>query len=75
MYLPAYSPELAPVELFFRLIKNKMRKLMINRTISFNKLKDRVIIADSISDLKLKSILDMWIQFVKNAKSTIAFYY
>ena len=52
-----------------------MRKLMINRTISFNKLKDRVIIADSISDLKLKSILDMWTQFVKNAKSTIAFYY
>ena len=75
MYLPAYSPELAPVELYFRLIKNKMRKLMINRTISFNKLKDRVIIADSISDLKLKSILDMWTRFVKNAKSTIAFYY
>ena len=48
-----------------------MRKLMINRTISFNKLKDRVIISDSISDLKLKNIFDMWTQFVKNANQRL----
>ena len=75
MFLPAYSPELAPVELLFRFIKNKMRKLMKNKKISFNNQAERVIIFESIQDLNCKNIKDMWIQFVKNAKSIIAYFY
>ena len=35
-FLPAYSPMLAPVELFFRMVKNKLIVNLINQEIWFN---------------------------------------
>ena len=40
MYLPAYSPELAAIELLFRLIKNKIRRWQENQEYSFWNPKD-----------------------------------
>ena len=37
LFLPAYLPMLAPVELFFRAVKNKMRMNLSNNRICFNK--------------------------------------
>ena len=41
MYLLAYSPELAPVEKFFRLVKNKLRSSMIGKEYSLSKSEER----------------------------------
>ena len=37
MFLSAHLPLLAPVELFFRIIKNEMRKSIHTKKICFNK--------------------------------------
>ena len=46
--LPAYSPMLASVDLFFRLIKNKIRVHLHDQNICFNETKDRLIIFNSV---------------------------
>ena len=71
MYLPAYSPMLAPVELFFRLVKNKIRAHQHYQNICFNETKDRLIIFNSIHNFNSKWIKNMWIEFVKHAKQWI----
>ena len=42
MCLPTYSPSLAHVELFFRMIKNEMRKTIHAKEICFSKQEDRI---------------------------------
>ena len=71
MYLPAYSPMLAPVELFFRLVKNKIRAHLHDQNICFNETKDRLIIFNSIHNWNSQWIKNMWIEFVKHAKQWI----
>ena len=41
IFLPPYSPMLAPIELFFRMVKNKMREQLHNKNIWFNDLEGR----------------------------------
>ena len=50
MFMPAYSPSLAPFELFYRIIKNEIRKSIYIKEICFNWQEDRVMIycADQI---------------------------
>ena len=55
-FLPVYSPSLAPVELFFRMIKNKLRKTLHTQVIKFNKLIDRIKIYSSIENLRRDQI-------------------
>ena len=50
MFLPAYSPSLALVELFFRMIKNEMRKSIHTKEICFNKQEDIVEIYSALSN-------------------------
>ena len=51
-FLPGFSPSLAPVELFFRMIKNKLRKTLHTQGIKFNKQIDRIKIYSSIENLR-----------------------
>ena len=60
MYLPAYSPELAAIELLFRLINNKIRSWQSNQEYSFWNPKDRYIIFESITDTKQINIFKIW---------------
>ena len=50
MFMPAYSPSLAPVELNYRIFKNEIRKSINIKEIWFNWQEDRVLIycADQI---------------------------
>ena len=59
MYLPAYSPELAAIELLFRFIKNKLRSRQPTNEYSFLNLKERMIIFESISDTNQNNILNI----------------
>ena len=73
-FLPAYSPSLAPVELFFRIVKNKLRKTIQSEGIWFKKLIDRVKIYNFIENSEKKRIQELRIEFIKNAKKTIPFF-
>ena len=70
-FLHAYSPSLAPVELFFRILKNKLRRTLHNEGIWFSKLAERVKIYKSIENIDKLWIKELWIEFIKNAKKAI----
>ena len=70
-FLPPYSPFLAPVELFFKILKSKMRKLMLRKEVNFNKIEGRKEIFNSVVDFDKGWIKKIWIEFVSNAKQTI----
>ena len=67
MHLPAYSHELAPVDKFFRFVKNKLRSSMIDKEYSLSKSDERKIIFECIKDTKQLSIYKMWIEFINTA--------
>ena len=70
-FLPPHSPNLAPVELFFRLIKKKMMKVYSDITINFDKQEGRLKLFEILKELKQKSIHFIWREFVKNSKRSI----
>ena len=70
-FLPPHSPDLAPVELFFRLIKRKLCKEYCAKDINFNKFTGRKIIFEIISNLHPKMIHNIWIEFIKSSKRSI----
>ena len=67
MHLPAYSHELAPVDKFFRLIKNKLRSSIIDKEYSLSKSDERKLIFECIKVTKQLSIFKMWIEFICTA--------
>ena len=71
VYLPPYSPELAPIELFFRLVKNKIRGSENKKEYSFSNQKERMVIFQSIKNTHQISILKMWNEFLTKAKNWI----
>ena len=71
IFLPPYSPMLAPVELFFRMIKIKIRKQLHNQNVWFNDLKGKLEIFHALEEWKKSWICNMWIQFIQNAKHSI----
>ena len=71
MYLPPYSPMLAPVELLFRAIKNKMRTILHQQEIWFNVPSDRIYIFDTTKNIDQEWVKSLWKQFAKNAKASI----
>ena len=75
MFLPAYSPSLAPVELFFRMIKSEMRKTMHKKQIWFNESKDRIEIYNAALNWRITWIRKMWIESIIMAKQWILRYF
>ena len=75
MFLPPYSPILAPIELFFRMVKNRIRAVLTCKNMCFNDQKDRLEIFDAISDWDKSWISKMCIQFIANAKQSILKFY
>ena len=74
MYWPAYSPNLAPVEIFFRIIKRKLRVNLNLKNIWFDNLQDRIFIYESIKNWKIDEIKYMWIQLIIYTKIWILKY-
>ena len=74
IFLHPYSPMLAPIELFLRMVKNKIKQLH-NKNIWFNDLEGRIEIFYSLKDLRKPWISNMWIEFISNAKRSILRYY
>ena len=70
-FLHPHSPDLASVELFFRLMKKKILKEYWNKSINLNKPIGRKIIYQILSNLHPKMILNIWREFVKSSKRSI----
>ena len=70
-FLPPYSPSLAPVELFFKILKSKVRKLMMQREINFNWQEGRAKIFNAVVDYNTVWIKKTWVKSVHNAIQAI----
>ena len=71
-YLSPYSPKLAPVELFFNIMKQKIRSLWSKRMINFDNKSGYEWIYESVQSVDASKIKSLWICSVKQAKLCIA---
>ena len=67
-YLPPYSPKLAPVELFFNIIKQKIRANYSEEQIDFDKKSGQDCIYRSTNAVSKSNVKSLWIAFAKQAK-------
>ena len=67
-YLPPYSPKLAPVELFFNIIKQKIRANYSEEQIDFGKKSCQDCIYGSTNAVSKSNVKSLWIAFAKQAK-------
>ena len=71
-FLPPYSPNLAPVEQFFKLLKSKIRSYDFDNTIKLSTHKGTELIQKASSDIKALTLKRIWSDFVKTAHELIA---
>ena len=71
-YLPPYSPKLAPVELFFNIMKQKIRSFWSMRVINFDNKSGYEWILESVQSVNSSKVKSLWICSVKQAKQCIA---
>ena len=64
-FIPTYSPELAPVEKYFRLLKDIIRRDKTYTTLNWKSKQGIQIIVDSIRKINLPTIKRMWKTFFK----------
>ena len=74
-YLPPYSPKLAPVELFFNIIKSKIRSNFSNQIIDFSKESGLNWIYESLKDVANYQLVQLWIRMINQAKQWIIRYH
>jgi hypothetical protein len=68
MYLPPYTPMLAPVEQVFEIIKSKIRASNRRETADFSKESGQRLILEAMNTLSGAMIQKVWMKFVKQAK-------
>ena len=71
IFLPPYSPNLAHVEYFFRIIKDKFWKYHLNSNVNFSNGLGRREIYYSLVDVTLNSVRKLCIEMKQNAKHKI----
>ena len=71
MFLPPYSPSLAPVELFFKKIKTQFRNYNWNKTINFNKPHGYLELWKIILNLEGYSVKSTCTEVIKYVKQLI----
>ena len=70
-YLPPYSPKLAPVELFFNIVKQKIRMKNSEEYIDFDKQWGKNCIYFSVDSILKSHIKALWLVFVNQARICI----
>ena len=71
VFLPPYSPELAPIETVFALIKAKIRRNLDQIKWSFQKYEGKKKIINALSKISKETIHKVWLGVVKISKSFI----
>ena len=67
MLLPPYSPVLAPVEIFFKLLKSKIRSSKSSIGVNFSNESGTRLIFSGCDNLKIVSRRKVWIDFIRTA--------
>ena len=67
IYLPPYSPTLAPVELLFKILKTKIRSSDQYETTKFSKESGVNLIFNSLSTIKREQLIHFWEELIANA--------
>ena len=67
LFLPPYSPILAPIEIFFKLVKSKIRSSKIAKGVNFSNKEGTMLIFSACDNLKLVSRKKVWTDFMRTA--------
>ena len=59
VFIPAYTPEYAPVEKVFRIIKAKLRKIRAHKSINWNKKKGKHVIKTLIESVPKSQLISV----------------
>ena len=60
MFLPVYTPSLAPVELIFASLKHRISCMDTNEIVNWNSDKGAVILKKSLEEIRPKEIINWW---------------
>ena len=69
--LPQYSPNLAPVEIVFGMLKSKLRMKKSKQVIKFSMISGRKEICDVLAGFTKVKVSRLWLVFVREAKKAI----
>ena len=69
--LPQYSPNLAPVEIVFGMLKSKLRMKKSKQVIKFSMISGRKEICDALAGFTKVKVSRLWLVFVREAKKAI----
>ena len=69
--LPQYSPNLAPVEIVFGMLKSKLRAKKAKRIIKFSLSTGRKEIYDALAEFTKAKVFRLWLVFIHEAKKAI----
>ena len=75
VYLPPYSPELAPIELLFRSLKAKLRAHSGVEEVSISSQRGFEAVYMAFKRIRPKEVINYWRQFFDQIKSIIKFIY
>ena len=71
VFIPAYTPEYAPVEKVFGIIKAKLRKISSCKSINWNKEVRKHVIKTLMESVPKSHLISVWRNFIKNLKRSI----
>ena len=71
IYLPQYTPELPPVELFFGMLKSQILKIKTQAVINFNLESGREILVEELELIDRLSILRIWKNYLFTLKGIV----
>ena len=71
VYLPAYSPEFAPIEMSFSILKRDLSKSWQKEKVNLSQRESLAKIHNSLSKIKSQTIKNLFSKFYKNIKSSI----
>ena len=63
-YIPAYSPELAPIEKYFSMLKRVVMKNTVGQRINWKSKKTKEILNKSMLQISYKSVRNLWKTFI-----------
>lgn len=72
VFLPPYSPEMAPIELMFRSLKAKIRASKKSYGVNFSKVEGAKLITATLGSLKNSSWEKAWLAVVAHLRQIIA---
>ena len=72
IFLPQYSPQFAPIELFFLILKSKMRSLELRTSVNLSKEQGREVIQELVRNLEPYQIIGWFSKTIRQIREDIS---